>query len=280
MTLQSRYLMFEDPSPREKLAEGMWLDCLQPGGRFGPHREVFDPVPGGQVWSEHFHFGAEEDDFILTVPDIRLPANQYWPLHWHGCWIAVVILEGSCVIGDWNMGVGDILISAANLEYGPLVIGPDGCHMFEVFAKFHVAPGGYAPEYRDHPTLQGGEFHFEPRSPLNQRNEGRSILPVDGVEGLFKDHLESGRCWDLGDPGDPDRGIVSYRRLAAGEDLAPRVCSDWHGLFVMEGGGELAGRSLKKDDVVVLEPGANLPALTAGSDGIALFEVARTARGL
>jgi len=276
----TRYRMFEDPSPREKLGEGVWLDSLQPGGRFGPKRDVFDPVMGGLVWSEYFHFGSEDDDFVLTVPDIRLPAHQYWPLHWHGCWIAVVILEGTCLIGDWTMEVGDVLISAADLEYGPLVVGPDGCQMFEVFAKLHLAPGGYAPEYSDHPTLHGGDFNFEPRSPLNMRNEGRSSLPTDGVKGLLKDHLVSGRQWDLGDPDDPDRGRIAYRELAAGDHFAPPVRPDWYGAFVLGGSGELAGRTVRKDDVLVLEPGSSPPRLTAGPGGIALFEVARTARGI
>ncbi|MEZ5736356.1 MAG: hypothetical protein R3E09_11260 [Novosphingobium sp.] len=34
-------------------------------------------------------------------------------------------MRSSCLIGDWLMQEGDILISAAELEYGPLVISPE-----------------------------------------------------------------------------------------------------------------------------------------------------------
>ena len=96
--------------------------------------ELLEDLPGGRVWTDSWMLGTNEDAFQMLVPDIRLPSNQIWPLHWHDCWIAVVILEGSCLIGDWFMQEGDFLISAAELEYGPLVIGPGGCQMFEVFA--------------------------------------------------------------------------------------------------------------------------------------------------
>ena len=274
-----RSLVFEKTGPRP-LGEGLWLDRMQPGGRFGPNREVLAPLPGGQVWTDMFHLGTQDDDFIMTVPDIRLPANQIWPLHWHDCWIAVIILEGSCLIGDWFMEEGDILISAAELEYGPLVIGPDGCQMFEVFANLALSPGGYAPEYRDHPTLQLGEHVFKERSELNRRNEGRSTLPVDGVEGLIKARLEPGGRWDLGEPDDPQRGIMAYTGLAAGEVVDPHSYQDWHGLFIRKGGVRFMGRDLGKDDVIIAEPGARLDRIEAGPEGAEIFEAARTAKGM
>lgn len=264
----------------ERLTDGVWLDRLQPGGRFGPNREVLAPLPGGQVWSDMFHLGTQDDPFIMTVPDIRLPANQIWPLHWHDCWIAVVIVEGSCLIGDWYMEEGDVLISAAELEYGPLVIGPDGCQLFEVFAQLHLSPGGYAPEYRDHPTLKWGQHVFKERSELNRRNEGRSSLPVDGVEGLIKARLEPGGRWDLGAPDDPDRGVMGYTALAAGEKLAPHSYADWHGLFVMKGSMRVMGRELGKGEVIIAEPGQRLDAIEAGPEGVEIFEAARTAKGM
>lgn len=274
-----RSLVFEKGAP-ERLAEGVWLDRLQPGGLAGPNGEVRAPLMGGQVWTDMFHLGTRADPFIMTVPDIRLPANQYWPLHWHDCWIAVVVLEGSCIIGDWEMGKGDLLISAAEIEYGPLVIGPEGCQMFEVFAQLHLSPGGYAPEYRDHPTLQGGQHVFRARSALNSRNEGRMSLPVDGVEGLTKGRLRPGERWDLGDPDDPDRGVMVYAGLAPGETVAPRSYADWHALFVMEGALSMPGRDLGPGDVVIAEPGARIAAYEAGPRGAEIFEVARTAKGM
>src|SRR5277367_2562602 len=119
------------------VAPGVTASSMEPGGKDGPNGEVHLPTPGGQVWADAWVLGTESDDFQLAVPDMRLPPNQYWPLHWHDCWIAVVLLDGMCLIGDWWMEPGDILVSAAELEYGPVVAGPEGCQLFEIFAQQH-----------------------------------------------------------------------------------------------------------------------------------------------
>jgi len=272
--------MVHEKAGVEQLAEGLWLDRLQPGGWRGPQGQVLEPLPGGRVWTDMFHLGTQADPFILTVPDIRMPPNQLWPLHWHDCWIAVIILEGSCVIGDWVMGPGDILISAAELEYGPLLVGPEGCQLFEVFADLARSGGGYSPEYRDHPTLAGGVHAFRERSPVNQRNNGHSMLPVDGVEGLIKARLTPGGRWDLGAPGDPERGVMGYTALAAGETIAAHGYGDWHGLFVLEGSLRFMGRELPTGSVLIARPGVRLDAIEGGPQGARIFEAARTARGM
>jgi len=269
-----------EKQPPEALAPGLWLDQMQPGGRRGPADEVLGPMRGGQVWTDMFLLGAQADAFQMMVPDIRLPANQYWPLHWHDCWIAVVILDGTCLIGDWWMEKGDVLISAAGLEYGPLVIGPDGCQMFEIFARAHEQQGGYAPEYRDHPTLKDGQHAFKAREGVNRRNEGTMCLPCDGVEGLIKGHLRHGERWDLGEADDPDRGVMRYTVLRAGEGIAGHSHAEWHGFFVMAGSLRLGERELSAGQVIIAEPLARLEEIKAGTAGAELFEVARTARGM
>src|SRR6202008_2658984 len=109
----------------EELAPGVLLQRFYPGGKDGPNGEVRLATPGGQVWSGIVMLGDDRSPFQMTLPDIRLPANQIWPLHWHDCWTLVVIVEGQCLIGDWWMQAGDVFIAAPSLEYGPLVIGPD-----------------------------------------------------------------------------------------------------------------------------------------------------------
>ncbi|MBU6266657.1 MAG: hypothetical protein KGN34_03890 [Sphingomonadales bacterium] len=273
-----RSMVFAKP-PLQQLAPGITLDRLQPGGRDGPQGEVKSLWPGGRVWTDMFHLGTAADDFIMTVPDIRLPANQYWPLHWHDCWIAVVVLEGTCLIGDWWMEPGDVMITTPGLEYGPLVIGPDGCQMFEVFAQLHLSGGGYSPEYRDHPTLAGGQHVFADRSGANLRNQGRMSLPCDGVEGLTKTRLAPGMVWDLGEPDDPQRGVMGCTALAAGERWAAHHYDDWHALFVMRGSVTVGGQALAAGGVLTAQPGARVPELVADADGAELFEAARTSRG-
>jgi hypothetical protein len=263
----------------ESLAPGVLLECFHPGGKDGPQGEVRFNTAGGQGWSENFLLGAQHDDFQMLVPDIRLPANQCWPLHWHDCWTAVLVLEGACLIGDWWMQPGDVFIAEPSIEYGPLVIGPQGCRMFEIFAKAHLAPGGYAPEYRDHPTLQGTRALFFERSKLNSRNAGRQVLPCEGVTGVTKTRMAAGWQWNLGEIEDPERGVLEDSLLAARERLPAHRYGDWHAILVMAGSLQIAGRTLVKDDYLIVEPNARLDAIEAGTEGAQLLEMSRTARG-
>ena len=266
----------------ERIAPGVMVERFYPGGLNGPNSEVTSHFPGGQCWSELVMVGDNTDAFQLGVPDIRLPPNQIWPLHWHDCWVAVVILEGDCMIGDWWMQPGDVLITAAGIEYGPLVIGPHGCRMFEIFAKLHLQSGGYAPEYRDHPTLQHGAFpfNFKERSSVNRRNEGRQALPIDGIDGLVKGKLTGGSQWDLGEPSDPERGVMRAITLSANEVLPAHRYSDWHALIVIEGQVHFAGETLVKDAYVLAQSSCQVSEIRAGQNGALLLEVVRTARGI
>lgn len=276
-----RIIVPSEPFHSEQLFPGVELRRLYPGGTDGPNGELSLDTPGGQGWTYTFLLGDEKDSFQMMVPDIRLPANQYWPLHWHDCWTAVVVVEGQCLIGDWWMKAGDVFITEPSLEYGPLVIGPQGCRLFEIFAHAHLAPGGYAPEYRDHPTLDGtkGKTFIE-RSPLNKRNEGRQVLPCDGVEGITKSRLSPGVLWDLGEHEDPERSVLKDTRLSAGQRLAAHSYDDWHAFVVLDGRLQVAGRTLHKDSLLLMKPNSRIDEIEAGADGAQLLEMSRTARGM
>jgi len=273
-----RFMGHEKSDVREILP-GITLDKIQPGGKQGPNREVLRFNPGGQVWTDSFILGAPEDKFQLRIPDIRMPANQYYPLHWHGCWIAVIILNGTVLIGDWWMKPGDVLVSAADLEYGPVVNGPDGCQLFEIFAQDHLALGGYAPEYHDHPTLQGMPKAFIERSPLNRRNDGNQMLPNANIPGIFTGKLEGENQFDLGEPEDPERGIFKSTTMAKGHVRPAHTYADWHAILIMDGGLRMGNQVLRKHDVLIIKPNARVDTIEA-TDGAHLLEVARTAKGI
>ena len=272
--------MVAPQSAAVEFSPGVRLRHIQPGGRHGPGNEVLADVMGGQVWTDMFMFGGEIDGLPLCVPDIRLPANQYWPLHWHDCWIAVVILDGDCRIGDWHMKVGDVLISEDALEYGPLVIGPQGCQMFEIFARLHPDEGGYAPEYRDHPTLDGTTRSFAERTGRNVGNAGKQVVPVEGTPGLTKGHLTPSAQWSLGPESDPEHAVMRSTYFAAGEIVPAHRYDDWHGIFVLDGALTVGGKSVAKHDVLVILPGSALGLIEAGPDGAQLLEVSRISAGM
>jgi hypothetical protein len=264
----------------EEIAPGIIVRRLHPGGAAGPNGETRNDFPGGQTWSEYYSLGSDNDAFTMIVPDVRMPPNQLWPLHWHDCWTVVVILEGNCLIGDWYMAPGDVFVAAPSVEYGPLLNGPKGCRLLEIFADVTLSLGGYAPEYRDHPTLRGGDHAFKPRSAMNKRNEGRSSMALDGVEGVWKTRLASGWSWDLGASDDPDRGVVRALHIRSGERVTERSRGDWYGALVLEGSVQACGKTMVRDDVLIAERGAVIPDMIAGSDGVHLLETFRTARAL
>jgi hypothetical protein len=105
------------------------------------------------------------------------------------------------------------------------------------------------------------------------------MLPVDGVDGLTKGHFAPGARWDLGEPDDPERGTISCSRFEPGEAVGPRSYEDWHWLLVWNGRARLGDHELDRHDVLVAEPGVKVPEIVAGTDGVELFELARTVAG-
>lgn len=280
MSVPIRSMVPPEPFHVEQLAPGVTLRRLYPGGMAGPNGETRNDIPGGQTWSEIVMLGTGEDDFIYALPDIRMPPNQLWPMHWHDCWTVVVVLEGRCLIGDWYMQPGDVFVAAPSVEYGPLLIGTMGCRLLEIFGDLALSPGGYGPEYRDHPTLQGGDHVFKPRKGINQRNEGHSSLSLEGTEGMWKTKLAPGWQWHLGDSGDPDCPVVKDTRLVAGEKIPARERGDWYAAMVLDGSVEVAGKTLVRDDVIIVERNSSVPEIAAGPGGAQLLENFRTMRAL
>ncbi|OHV30893.1 MULTISPECIES: cupin domain-containing protein [Pseudofrankia] len=277
-------LVFNDP-PSDLVAAGVTRSRLEPGGKDGPGGVVQDSdQPGGGAWTQMWFLGRPEDPWRMLLPDIRMAANQVWPLHWHDCWTAVVVLDGSLLMGDWWMERGDVLIAAPGVEYGLLMNGPKGCELLEIFARDVLSPGGYGEEYRDHPALvylKGLDTSvFVPRPPALVENGRRQVVPVDGTPGLQKGHLDGNAYWDLGDSTDPERGIVFDRRLAAGAMLPPAAVDDWRATLVLDGSMTVGAVEFTKGDVLLVEPAAKVPAITASAGGVHLLELARTAAAL
>jgi hypothetical protein len=269
----------------EPVAPGVTRSRLEPGGKGGPDGVVRRSTqPGGGAWTQMWSLGRREDEWRMIIPDIRMAPNQIWPLHWHDCWTAVVLLDGLLLMGDWWMERGDVLIAAPGVEYGPLLNGPEGCELLEIFARDILSPGGYGEEYRDHPTLvhvKGLETTaFFPRPPALVENGRRQAVPVDTTAGLTKGRLDGNACFDLGDAADPERGIVFDRRLPSGATLPAVSVGDWRGLLVLEGALTVGETAVATDDVLLAEPNAKVPDMTAAADGVHVLEFARTGAAL
>jgi hypothetical protein len=276
----------------ESRAPGVTVARLEPGGADGPDAVVRSEVMGGLVWQDLFYLGSDEDDFRMCIPDIRMPANQLWPLHWHDDWMFITVLDGSVLVGDWEMRRGDVLVTEPFVEYGPLLNGPRGCQLLEIFSK-NKKGGGYAAEYHDHPTLVGpgrlkyrdgiykygkaGVFDFGDRPAGSEHNAGNQTMTIEGTPGLHKGSLVDGGRWDLGAPDDPQRGVGLGTNLVPGEEIPAHRLRDWRWSLVTAGELTLGDRRLTVDDIVITEPGVDVPAAVAGAEGAQLLELCRTA---
>jgi quercetin dioxygenase-like cupin family protein len=278
------------------MGDGVTFTRLQPGGLAGPHGEVLRDVPGGVHWRDLWRIGEDSDEFKMAIPDIRMPPNQYWPMHWHDEWIAVLVLDGTCLIGDWWMQRGDVLVSRENFEYGPVVNGPRGCQMIEVFARDSWG-GGYGAEYHDHPTLTnnienrvvvaGSEpmpvrsgLNFGDRPPGSEGNGRNQTLTVTGVPELTTGQLRGGQRWELGEPDDPDRGVMLDTRLEHGQRIPAHRHADARWLLVMDGSMQVGDRELERDDIVIVRRDAVVDELEPGPRGVHFVEFVRTAAGV
>ena len=282
-----KMLMTPNVSTARQLTAGVTVDRLKPGGKDGPDGAVRDSDQlGGGAWFENFSVGSMDDPWRLAIPDVRMAPNQIWPMHWHDCWLAVIVLDGSCMVGDWWMERGDVLITPATVEYGPLLNGPKGCQLLEIFARDILSGGGYAPEYHDHPTLtylqskkSVAPAAFFPRPKVSEHNIGRQTTPLDTVPGASTGHLNGGGRWDLGDADDPDRGVMLDTKLPAGVTVPSHRHRDWRGVLLFEGSMRVGDEELTRDHLLIIEPDAEVPEFEVGSEGVHLLECAKTTAG-
>lgn len=278
----------------ERLLPGVTLTHLVPGGAAGPDDVVrVSDVVGGRVWSDMWYLGSDADEFRMCIPEFRMPANHLVPAHWHDDWMFITILEGSVLIGDWLMEVGDVLVTTPKVEYGPLVVGPRGVQLLEVFAQ-NDKDGGYAEEYHDHPTLSNknryvirpdiytygpqADFKFLPRPAGSESNAGSQVVKVEGTPGLLKGRLTDGESWNLGQDDDPLRGVALFSHFEENVKVLAHQVGDWRWTLVIKGSMTLGDCKLVEGDILIVEQDVSVPVLQVGSGGVDLLELCRTAK--
>ena len=76
---------------------------------------------------------------------------------------------------------------------------------------------------------------------------------------------------------DPERGVLLNRTLAPHSSLAPISYGDWRASLVLDGYMTVGDATFTTDDWLIVEPGAKVPEVTVGAEGVHLLETARTA---
>jgi hypothetical protein len=96
---------------------------------------------------------------------------------------------------------------------------------------------------------------------------------------MLTGHFDGTGRWILGDADDPERGVIFETKLGASESRPAHSYGDWRAFMVWDGSLEIGGQELTRDDIVIIEPNSEVPAMKAGSDGSHLIEMARTIAG-
>ena len=68
---------------------------------------------------------------VLTV---RYDPNCEIGVHYHGCDYCSIVVEGSITISEVTHKAGSMRFVKTETVYGPLIAGPEGCTMIDIFA--------------------------------------------------------------------------------------------------------------------------------------------------
>ena len=111
---------------------GMSLDLVTEGAIRSPY-SIFREFPLGKSTAEQ----------CSIVTYVRLEAGDPAPRHAHAGWTINIVVEGSCRLEDFPdvvLGPGHILTCEPNLQYGPVIPGPQGVTLFEIFDRPETRP--------------------------------------------------------------------------------------------------------------------------------------------
>lgn len=122
-----------------------------------------------------------------------------------------------------------------------------------------------------------GPAKFLPRPTVSQRNAGSQTTPLATVPGVVTGRLQGGQSFDLGEASDPERGVILDTMLPASVVIPSHSHRDWRGVLIWEGSMRVGDEALTRDDLLIIEPDAEVPAFETGPQGVHLLEFAKTA---
>ena len=114
----------------------------EPGAQAKPRRIGFKDVswrePGNWIRQDSLQYvmerigqNPENGTGVLVV---RYDPNAVIGVHYHQCDYCSVVVEGSIEISHIKHETGSMRFVKAGTVYGPLVAGPEGCTMIDIFA--------------------------------------------------------------------------------------------------------------------------------------------------
>jgi quercetin dioxygenase-like cupin family protein len=104
-------------------------------------RQLTWDAPGGWVsYPEKrlkvcsLQLGVDERGAATTILIVKYEPGSHVEPHYHHADYCSIVVEGSIEVTRRSHGVGSMRVVNAGTVYGPLIAGPDGCTVIEVFA--------------------------------------------------------------------------------------------------------------------------------------------------
>ncbi|HEY7106713.1 MAG TPA: hypothetical protein VH986_09945 [Acidimicrobiia bacterium] len=111
------------------------------------HRDFSWDDPGDWTYdaAQHlayhlFGVGTDERGSVARVMIVKYDPGARVEPHYHDCDYCSIVVEGSMQITRRVHGVRSVRVVNAGTVYGPLVAGPDGCTVIDVFATGEPGP--------------------------------------------------------------------------------------------------------------------------------------------
>src|SRR5262245_58764991 len=87
-----------------------------------------------------FRLGVDERGAATMMLVVKYEPGSRVEPHYHGCDYCSIVVEGSIEVTRRNHEVGSMRFANAGTVYGPLVAGPEGCTVVDVFATGAADP--------------------------------------------------------------------------------------------------------------------------------------------
>jgi hypothetical protein len=119
-----------------------WLATAPKGQRMVTWAEpgAWNESPDESLRYARFALGVDENGAATTILVVKYAPGARIEPHYHGSDYCSIVVEGSIEVTRRNHEVGSMRFVNAGTTYGPLVAGPEGCTVVDIFATGVAEP--------------------------------------------------------------------------------------------------------------------------------------------
>jgi hypothetical protein len=133
----------------EATAPPAWLATAKKGQTMVSWDEPGEWItnPDGTIQYARFQLGVDERGAATTMLVVKYAPGCHVAPHYHGADYCSIVVAGSIEVTRHTHEVGSMRFVNAGTTYGPLVAGPEGCTVVDIFATGVADPTRTAMTY-------------------------------------------------------------------------------------------------------------------------------------